>query len=187
MIQNSKILMIVLPLTLILLGYAAYEYGYLGLQSAIQEAQDTRAQKEKMLYKYVAAISNKQHIIGTLTFLRPMKAANDQGILGEPDPVKAGQALNVAIKEVILRGGGQVVDEKGPSQVKSGVYKTMLADIEAVLPDARALNDIVYAIEAHRLHMVIRQMDVNVANQNNPRELAVKFKIAALGVGSAYE
>jgi hypothetical protein len=183
MIQNSKILMIVLPLTLILLGYAAYDYGYPGLQSSIQEAQDFREQKEKMLYKYVAAISNKQHITSTLSFLRPMKAANDQGMIGEPDPLKASQTLSASLKEIIIQGGGQFVNEKGYQPVKSGTYKMILADIEAILPDARALNDIVYAIEAHRLYMVIREMDVNVTNPNNPRELAVKFKIAALGVG----
>lgn len=175
--------MIVLPLTLILLGYAAYDYGYLSLKTAFQEAQDTRQQKEKMLYKYAATISKKQQITTTLTFLRPMKAANDQGIINEPDPVKAGEALSASLKEIILQGGGQVIGEKGYEPVKSGTYRMMLTDMEAMLPDARALYEIVYAIEAHRLYMVVRELDVNVRNQNNPRELAVKFKIAALGVG----
>lgn len=175
--------MMVLPLTAILLCYAGYEYGYVTLASARMELQDAREQKEKMLFKYVAAISKKQQIASTLHFLRPVKATDDEGIINEPVPASAMENLRSTLKEIVTQGGGQVAGEKGAEPVKSGIYMIYEIEVDAMLPDTRALNEIVYAIESHTLYMVIKNLDVHVTNPNTPRELAVKFKIAAIGIG----
>lgn len=183
MIKNSKILTIVLPLTAILVCYAAYEYGYVTLASSIMELRETREQKEKMLFKYVAAISKRQQIASTLHFLRPVKTNNDEGIIKEPLPTGAMKNLRSTLKEIITRNGGQMNGDKDTQPVKSGLYLIYETEVDTMLPDTRALNEIVYAIESHTKYMVIKNMDVRVTNPNFPRELAVKFKIAAIGIG----
>ncbi len=183
MIRNSKILKIVLPLIGLLLCYAAYEYGYVALTSAKMELQDTREQKEKMLFKYVAAISKKQQISSTLHFLRPVKAADDEGIINEPVPATAMESLRNTLKEIIIQGGGQIAAERTAEPVKSGIYRIYEIEIDAMLPDTRALNDIVHGIETHTLFMTVKQLNVWVTNPDNPRELAIKLKINAIGIG----
>jgi len=183
MIKNSKILTIILPLTAILLCYAAYEYGYVALASRTLDLQETREQKEKMLFKYVAAISKRQQIASTLHFLRPVKTNDDEGIINEPLPAGAMENLRNTLKEIITQNGGQMNGDKGAQPVKSGIYLIYETEVDTMLPDTRALNEIVYAIESHTKYMVIKNMDVRITNPNSPRELAVKFKIAAIGIG----
>jgi len=181
MIRNSKILIIALPLTLILLCYAAYEYGYTALMTKTAELQDTRELKEKMLFKYIAAISKKQQIASTLHFLRPVKVMNDEGFIKEPASAAAMERLRGTLKEIIVQGGGQITGDRSTEPVKSGIYMIYEIEVDSKLPDTRALNEIVYAIESHKLHMVIKNLDIRVTNPNAPREMVARIKVAAIG------
>ncbi len=180
---KSKLLIIILPLTIILLAWAGYEYGYLYLDSAVEQMREERDQKEKMLYKYTATISQRQHIVNTLTFLRPAKSTNDQGFIVTEDPAQAGEVLKGVIAEIVSKAGGQIVNDSLGEPVKTGSYWILQQEVELMLPDARALYEIVHGIEAHNLYLVVREMETDVLDQDNPRELTAKMKIEALGAG----
>jgi len=181
--KKSKILTIILPLTAILLCYAAYEYGYVTIASKVVELREIREQKEKMIFKYVAAISKRQQIAGTLNFLRPVKTNYDDGMIHEPLPAGAVENLRNILREIITHCGGQMKGDTGAQPVKSGIYMIYEIEVDMALPDTKALNDIVYEIESNTLYMVIKHMDVRVTNPKSPGELSAKFKIAAIGIG----
>ena len=178
--KKSKLLMIALPVTILLFCYAAYEYGYLAIQLEKIEMGEKRSQKERMLLRYLATISQRQHIQSALVFLRPLKKVNDEGIIKAQEPAKAADALNSILKEVFSQKGGVISREKPQEPQKTGALTVMVMEIDAVLPDAGALHEIVYAIETHPFLMVIKRMDVKISDKNNPRELSAKFEIAAL-------
>lgn len=127
---KSKLLIIILPLTIILLAWAGYEYGYLYLDSAVEQMREERDQKERMLYKYTATISQKQHIVNTLTFLRPAKSTNDQGFIITEDPDQAGEVLKGVIAEIVSKAGGQIVNDSLGEPVKSGSYWILQQDVD---------------------------------------------------------
>lgn len=183
MLQKSIILKIALPLTIVLLCYIAYEYGYVALSTKVTELKDDREQKEHMLYKYTVAVSKRQQIASTLNFLRPIKMNDDKGIIKSSQPNDALEHFNHTLREIIAKNGGQINGSNKALPQKKGKYVIYEMEIDTLLPDVRALSDIFYEIESNALYMIIKYVDVRVINPASPRELAAKFKIAAIGVG----
>ena len=55
--------------------------------------------------------------------------------------------------------------------------------MDIVLPDTRALSDVIYGIETRTPFIVIKELDSRVRNFKEPRELMVKIRVAALTGG----
>ena len=64
-----------------------------------------------------------------------------------------------------------------------GAFKVINVSIDTVLPDMKALGEILYGIETRTPYLVAKELDARVRNFREPRELMVKFKISALIAG----
>ena len=65
-----------------------------------------------------------------------------------------------------------------------GKFKLISVSIDAVLPDAKALADVLYAIETQTPYLVVKEIDARIRNINDPRDLMVRLKISALTTGN---
>ena len=54
------------------------------------------------------------------------------------------------------------------------------ASVDTVLPDPRALRDILYSIETRTPYLTVKELDVRIRNYRDPRELVVKLDVSAL-------
>jgi hypothetical protein len=52
--------------------------------------------------------------------------------------------------------------------------------MDTILPDPRALRDILYAIETRTPYLVIKDVDIRIRNYKDPREQVVKLDVSAL-------
>lgn len=55
--------------------------------------------------------------------------------------------------------------------------------MDVVLPDTRALSDVVYSIETRTPYIIVKELDTRVRNLREPRDLMVKLSVAALTRG----
>ncbi|MFO7569223.1 MAG: GspMb/PilO family protein [Smithellaceae bacterium] len=183
MLKNSKMLMFILPLTALLLCWAAYEHLYLNIRAKQENLEEVRFQKEKILQKYTTVIAHKQQISSALPFLRPIRAISAEGILKGSDPSKARESLESLIEEIVSGKDGAISDQKPVESTQTGPFTHIVSEVEADLPDAKSLQDIIYAIETHPVYMVIQHMDIQAKDKENPQALSVQLRIAALWGG----
>jgi hypothetical protein len=59
-------------------------------------------------------------------------------------------------------------------------FKTITVTVDTLLPDARGLADVLYAIETHTPYLLVKDLDVRVRNFKVPKELSVKFDVSGL-------
>jgi hypothetical protein len=52
-----------------------------------------------------------------------------------------------------------------------------------VLPDTRALEDILFSIESRTPYLVVKELDTRVRNFRDPRDLLIKLDVSALTGG----
>ena len=61
--------------------------------------------------------------------------------------------------------------------------KVITVTVDAVLPETRALHDILSAFETGQTALAMRELDVRVRNMREPRDLMVKFRVSAMNMG----
>ena len=98
---------------------------------------------------------------------------------GQTISIAAGTLLD-AVKGVITGKGGSISSERVGKAEDLGKFKVINISIESVLPDARALSDILYSIETRTPYLVVKELDSRVRNYREPRELMVKFDLEAI-------
>ncbi|MEJ2697488.1 MAG: hypothetical protein P8013_12675 [Candidatus Sulfobium sp.] len=52
-----------------------------------------------------------------------------------------------------------------------------------MLPDVRALGDILYSLETRTPYLVVKELDARIRNYRDPRDLMVKLNVSALTSG----
>jgi len=87
------------------------------------------------------------------------------------------------IKGIITGKGGTVSSERVEKTEDLHRLKIITVTVDTVLPETRALQDILLLFESNPVTLLMRELDVRVRNMREPRELMVKFKISALNVG----
>ena len=181
--KKSSILVIAVPLMFILLGVVVYEYGYLRVRSELTDLEDTASSRSKTLAKYRTLIAEKPLIKEKLTAMEEKRKADNSKMIEGQTPSIAAAGLQNAVKGVITARGGSISSDRVEKPEEMGKFKMITVTVDSVLPDTKALGDILYAIETQTPYLVVREMDVRIRNFKDPRDLSVKLKVSGLTGG----
>lgn len=181
--KRSKIVIIAIPFIVVLAGLFLYQYGYLRIQSELASLKEMQALKAKTLGKYVALISEKPALEKKLVVLKEMRKAENSNIVEGQTPSIAAASLQNSIVSIITGKGGTISSERVGKPEDLGSFTMINVSIDAVVPDSRALSDILYSLETRTPYLVLKEVDGRVRNLREPRELMVKLDISALTSG----
>jgi hypothetical protein len=145
-IRNSTILTVAVPVMVLLAAAALYEYGYLRVQEEVSSIREAAAVKSKTLEKYVTLIAQKPEIEKQLVALKDLRKAEDRKMIEGQTPSLAAASLQNAVKGLITGKSGTISSERVEKPEVLGKFKLISVSIDAVLPDAKALADVLYAI-----------------------------------------
>jgi hypothetical protein len=182
-IKNSRLLSIAIPVMIILAGAAVYEYGYLGIRNEVSSIREVESVKAKTLEKYVSLIALKPEFEKDLAILKDQRKAEDRKIIGGQTPSLAAATLQNAVKGLITGKQGIISSERVEKPEALGKFKLISVSIDAVLPDVKALTDVLYGIETQTPYLVVKELDARIRNINDPSELTVRLKVSALTTG----
>jgi len=180
---NSPLLKIVLPITVILLGFFIYDYGYRSLVAEEASLAESRAVKRKSLEKYVTMVAQKPLFEKRITELKEIRKGEANKIFDGQTPALASAALQNALKNMIAERGGTIISERVEKPEDFGKLKIIAVTVDAILPDARALMEALYALETQHPDIVMRELDTRVRNFREPKELTVRVTAAAIAGG----
>lgn len=178
--KSNKLLLISIPLIIILTGLVIYQYGYLRVVDEISSVNEIQSVKTKTLEKYIQLISEKPELEKTLTQLKEIKKTEDLKLIEGQTLSLSGAFLQDIVKGIITARGGIIYSERITKYEDFGNYKLVSVSIDALLPDSRALTDILYTIETRTPYLVIKELDVRVRNFGQPKELIVKMDVAGI-------
>lgn len=178
--KRNRIIVLGIPLILILLGLILYEYGYLRIQSKIASIKEDQALKIKTLEKYTALINERPQLEKELNSLKELRRADDPKLIEGQTLSLAAATLQDMVKGIIVERGGTISSERVGKPEDHGKFKIINVSIDAVLPDVRALSDILYSIETRTPYLIVKELDTRVRDYRNPKELMVKLDVSAL-------
>jgi len=177
---KSKTLLLSIPLMIVLAGLMIYQYVYVGIQTGVASVRENEMMKTKTLEKYVTLISEKPQLEKKLASLKEARKDDDSKLIGGQTLSLAGASLQDTVKDIVTRSGGTISSERIGKPEDLGKFKVITASIDTVLPDPRALRDILYSIETRTPYLTVKELDVRIRNYRDPRELVVKLDVSAL-------
>lgn len=169
-----------MTLIIILSGLVIYQYGYLRIHSDITSIKEEQAVKTKTLEKYITLISEKPRLEKKLALLKETRKADESKLIEGQTPSLAAAVLQDTVKGIITGRGGTISSERVVKPEDLGKFKVISVSIDAVLPDSRALSDILYAIETRTPYLVVKELDTRIRDYRNPRDLIIKLDVSAL-------
>ena len=177
---KSKTLLLSIPLMIVLAGLLVYQYVYVEIQAGVSSVKESETMKTKTLEKYITLISEKPRMEKELASLKETRKDDDSKLIEGQTLALAGASLQDTVKDIVTRSGGTISSERIGKPEDSGKFKVITASIDTVLPDARALRDILYSIETRTPYLTVKDLDVRIRNYRAPRELVVKLDVSAL-------
>lgn len=181
--KNSKILFWLLPFVVILLGFVFYDYIYVPIQAELQSIDELRELKQRTLEKYVNTITQKGALENQINALKESRKKEESRMVEGQTPSVAAANLQNMIKGIITNHGGTISSERVEKSEDLHRLKVITVSIDTVLPETKALHDILRLFETHPVTLLMRELDVRVRNVREPRELMVKFKVSAMNLG----
>ena len=181
--SKSKLLVIAIPVIIVLAGLVAYQYGYQGVKNEMSSMKEMQASKTKMLEKYISLIAEKPDLEKQLESLKEERKADDSKIIDAQTLSIAAASLQETVKALITGRGGSITSERVEKPDNLGNFKVINVSIDAILPDTRALSDLLYGVETRTPYLIIKEVDTRVRNFRDPRELMVKIRVSALTGG----
>ena len=181
--KKSLLIRIAVPVIAVLSVLVLYQYGYQRITSEIAVLEEAEALKARTLAKSIQLIEQKPQFEARLASLREARQAENSKLIEGQTPTVAAAALQGRVKALITGKGGSIVSERVEKPEEQGPFRVIAVSIDATLPDARALADILYAIETQVPYLIVREMDTRLRNPREPRELSVRLKVAALTGG----
>ncbi len=181
--KRSKTFIITIPLMALLLGFVAYQYGYVKIRGEIQSIKEDQMIRAKTLQKYIELIAEKPLLEKKSAALTEERKADNSKLIEGQTLSLAAATLQDTVKGIIISRGGTISSERVGKPEDLGKFKAITVTIDAVVPDSRALSDILYSIETRIPHLVIKELDTRVRDFRNPRELMVKLDISAMTAG----
>jgi hypothetical protein len=178
--KKNKTLIITMPLMVILIGLIMYQYVYVKIQSGVASIKESQAIKTKTLEKYIAFIAEKPQLEAKLASLKETIKADDPKLIEGQTPSLAAATLQDMVKEIVTGKGGTISSERVGKPEDLGKFKVISVSIDTVLPDARALSDILYSIETRTPYLTLKELDIRVRNFRDPRDLMVKLDVSAI-------
>jgi len=181
--KKNSLLIAAIPVLIILAGLTAYQYGYQGVRREMNSIKELEESKTEMLEKYIALIAEKPNLEKKLEHLKEERK-NDESKLIEAQTLSiAAASLQETIKALVTGRGGSITSERVEKPDTLGNLKVVNVSIDAILPDTRALSDLLYGVETRTPYLVIKEVDTRVRNFRDPRELMVKIRVSALTGG----
>jgi hypothetical protein len=177
---KNRTLLLSIPVIIILAGLMIYQYVYVEIQSGVASVRENESMKTKTLEKYITLISEKPQLEKELTSLKETRKDEDTKLIEGQTLSLAGASLQDTVKDIVTRSGGTISSERIGKPEDLGKFKVITASIDTVLPDPRALRDILYSIETRTPYLTVKELDVRIRNYRDPRELVVKLDVSAL-------
>jgi hypothetical protein len=181
--RRNRILRLALPIIVVLFALVVYQYGYERVAAEMAAIKEMQLTKTRTLDKYVNIIAEKPFLESKLQSLKETRKNDDSKMIAAETPSLAANTLENIVKGIITSRGGTISSERVEKPDDLGEFKVVNVSMDLILPDARALSDVVYGIESRTPHIIMKELDVRVRNFREPRELMVKMKIAALTGG----
>jgi len=181
--KRSKLIFWLIPFLMILLGFAFYDYVYLSIRDELQILDELKESKQKTLEKYVSAINQKSALEHRINALKESRKSRETTKMEGQTPSVAAANLQDMVKGIITGKGGTVSSERTEKLEDLNQLKVITVSVDTILPEVKALYDILYLFETHPVTLLIRELDVRVRNTHEPRELLVKFKVSAMNRG----
>lgn len=165
---------------IILMTVVIYRYGYERVHTEIATLKEGQAMGTKTLVKYISLISEKPLLEKKLASLTEMRKADSSKLIEGQTPSLAAATLQDTINGIITGKGGTISTERVDKPEDLDRFKVIRVTIDAVVPDARALSDILYSIETRTPSLVVKELDTRVRDFRNPKELMVKIDVSAI-------
>ncbi|MEN6373701.1 MAG: type II secretion system protein GspM [Smithella sp.] len=180
MIKKSKLLIFSIPVIIILAGFLIYEYGIVNVYRQLDEMKEQHATKMKILEKCVALLGQKPLLEKQIVDLKQARKNEEAKMMAGQTIAIASANLQNTVKGIVTAREGVVNSERVEKTEEIHKFKIINVAVDAVFPDIKTLSDTLMTIETQTPHLVVKEVDVRVRNYNNPRELIVKLKVAAL-------
>ncbi len=181
--EKSRLLKIAVPLVVLLLAGIIYQYGYLQVKAEIGAIKESQEVKGKTLSKYQALIAEKPGLEKKIASLKEARKAEDSKLIEGQTFSLAAATLQETVKGIVTGRGGTISSERVGKPEDFGKFKIINVSIDAILPDPKALSDILFSIETRTPYLVVTELDLRNRNIREPRELMVKLDISALTTG----
>jgi hypothetical protein len=177
---KNRMLILLILLMAALLVVVAYQYGYLAVRAGVASIREEQAIKIKTFQKQMALIAQKPAMQKRLDLLTEARKADNAKLFDGKTSSISTAALLETVKGIIAGRGGTILSERAGKPGTLGRLTVIAASIDASLPDARALGDVLYSMETRTPYLVVKEIDIRVKALNEPKELSVKLEITAL-------
>jgi Type II secretion system (T2SS), protein M subtype b len=178
--MKNRTLLVAIPLIVLLAGLLIYQYVYLGIRTDIASMQEREEMKTKTLAKYISLIAEKPVLEKKLASLKEERKAEASNLIEGQTLSLAAASLQETVKDIVTRSGGTISSERVVKPEDLEGFKVITVSMDTILPDTRALRDILYAIETRTPYLVIKDVDIRIRNYKDPREQVVKLDVSAL-------
>jgi hypothetical protein len=180
---KSRTLVLAIPFMVVLLGLLIYQYVYVRIQTDVASIKESESVKTRTLEKYITLIAGKPQMEKMLASLKDERKADDSKLVEGHTLSLASAALQDTVKDIVTRSGGTISSQRVSKPEDLGKFKVITVSIDTILPDSRALRDILYAIETRTPYLTIKEVDIRIRNFRDPREQVVKLDVSALTSG----
>jgi len=178
--KKNRTLIITIPLMVVLLGFVLYQYVYLRIQADVASINESQEIKTRTLEKYVTLIAEKPEIEKKIAALKDSRKADDVKLIEGETLSLASAALQDMVKDIVTRSGGTISSQRVGKPEDLGKFKIITVSMDTILPDPRALRDILYAVETQTPYLVVKELDARIRNYKDPRDQVVKLDVSAL-------
>jgi len=178
--KKNRTLMITIPLMVVLLGVILYQYVYLRIQSDVASIKESQSIKTRTLEKYITLIAEKPGHEKKLASLKEERTADDVKLIEGETLSLASAALQDMVKDIVTRSGGTISSQRVGKPGELGKFKVITVSMDTILPDPKALRDILYAIETQTPYLTVKDLDARIRNYKDPRDQVVKLDVSAL-------
>ncbi len=169
-----------MPLMLGLLIFAVYHYGYKKVKSDLDTIKEGQEAGLRILEKSNALISQKPDLEKQIAKLKEEQQADKTKLIEGQTLSLSAASLQETIKGIVTGRGGSISSERVGKPEDYGKFKVITVSIDAILPDTRALEDILFSIESRTPYLVVKELDSRVRNFRDPRDILIKLDVSAL-------
>jgi len=177
--RRSRLLLLAVPVIILLAGLLAFQR-YAAVRQDLAAVKEEEALKERSLRKYIALIAERPGLEKKAAELKDLRKANDTNLMEGQTLAIVAASLQDTVRSIVTSHGGTITSERAGKTEDREPLKVINVTIDTVLPDARALADVLYAVETRTPYLIVRDLDVRVRNMRTPKELSVRLDIAAL-------
>lgn len=173
--------MCAVPVIAVLAGLTVYQYGFVKARREMVSLRETAAARERALVKCMEMIAERPQLIKRIEILKEKRKAASSKIIEVQTLALSAATLQETVKGMITGRGGSITSERVEKTEELGKFRVVNVSVDAIMPDMRALSDVLFGIETHTPYIVVREADTRVRNFREPGELMVKLRLSSLG------